>query len=106
MDKRLAYGIPAVLVVLLLVTILVFNVDSITGSDRNIIIIDFDHERAGQHVKELVKNGPRMSGTQEELLGAQYIAGQFEDAGLSDVHLEPFSVPMFEVMRAEIDLVQ
>ncbi|MGA1848703.1 MAG: M28 family peptidase [Thermoplasmatota archaeon] len=105
MDKRLAYGIPAVAVVAILITVAVLNVDSLTGGEEKLILIEFDTSRAGQHVRELIKNGPRMSGSTSEHLGAEYIANQFEDAGLQDVHIEQFTVPMFEVRWASVMLI-
>jgi Iap family predicted aminopeptidase len=107
MDRRFAVGIPAVLIAIVLISVVVINADSLMGGDdESIEIIDFDYQKAGNHVAELVKWGPRMTGSEAELKGAEYIASQFQDAGLSDVHIEEFQVPMFEIRKAEVSLVE
>ncbi len=107
MDKRVLFGIPAGMIGFILISVIVFNADSlIGGDDENIIIIDFDHQLAGDHVRELVQWGPRMTCSEAEMNGAEYIAAQFKDAGLEDVHIETYDVPMFDVRRAEISLVE
>ncbi|MBN1389333.1 MAG: M28 family peptidase [Candidatus Thermoplasmatota archaeon] len=106
MDRRLMFGIPAVVTAILLVTTVVISVNSLIGNDEGILLIGFDHEMAGEHVRNLVQWGPRMTGSEAESLGADYISRQFEDAGLQDVHIETFQVPMFEVVTAELSLVE
>ncbi len=107
MDRRILIGIPAAIIALALVSVVVINADSLLGSDDgSVFLIDFDHQMAGNHVKELVKWGPRMTGSEAELKGAEYIAAQFQDAGLEDVHIEEFQVPMFEVVDAKVSLVE
>jgi hypothetical protein len=104
MNKKLVIGIAASAVVLILITTIVINADKLVGKDDEIVIIDFDYEMAGNHVNQLIQWGPRMSGSQAEEYGADYIAEQFEEAGLEDVHIERFPVPMFEVLRASVSL--
>ena len=107
MDRRVLIGIPAVIIAVALVSVVVINADSLLGGgEENIVIIDFDYQKAGNHVKELVKWGPRMTGSQAELKGAEYIAAQYQDAGLTDVHIEEFQVPMFDIKKAEVSLVE
>ncbi len=72
----------------------------------NFTLVGFSEERAFYDEKALTDIGPRMSGTAAERQGAAYIRDEFEEAGLSDVHMESFSVPMFEVMHAEASLVK
>ncbi|MGA1792536.1 MAG: M28 family peptidase [Thermoplasmatota archaeon] len=106
MDRRLVFGIPAVVIAAILVTTVVISVDSIIGNDSSYRIIDFDTELAGTHVRKLVQWGPRMTGSEAEGMGADYIAQQFTDAGLEDVHIETYQVPLFEVGIAELSLVE
>lgn len=107
MNRKALIGIAASgVVVILIAAAFVFDVESIISGDEGILLIEFDHEAAGIHVRELVKNGPRMSGSEAELAGAEYIEDQFVEAGLEDVHIESYSVPMFEVVRADFSLVE
>ncbi|MGA1820996.1 MAG: M28 family peptidase [Thermoplasmatota archaeon] len=107
MNRKALIGIGAsVTVVILIAAALIFNVESMISGDEGIFLIDFDHEAAGVHVRELVSNGPRMSGSDAELAGAEYIQSQFVEAGLEDVHIESYPVPMFEVVNADFSLVE
>jgi hypothetical protein len=107
MNRKLMIGAVSAAIVFILVSVIVFNASSIMGGDEEeIIIIEFDHQMAGNHVSKLVQWGPRMTGSQAELNGAEYIASQFEEAGLEDVHIEEYQVPMFEVRRAEVSLIE
>ncbi|MFO8051636.1 MAG: M28 family peptidase [Thermoplasmatota archaeon] len=106
MDKKVLIAIPVVIIAAVLIGAVVINAGSILSDKQNKVLIDFDHARAGQHVRELVQWGPRMTGSDAELRGAEYIASQFEEAGLEDVHIETYDVPMFEVMSAEVSLVE
>lgn len=107
MDRRVKIGIPAAILSIILISVIVLNVDSLLGGgEAEVELIEFDYQLAGNHVKELVQWGPRMTGSEAELNGAEYIASQFLDAGLTDVHIEEFQVPMFEVRRAEVSLVE
>ncbi len=78
---------------------------TVMNTQRDYIIMDFDYNAARDHVIELVSNGPRMSGSAAEEEGANYIAGQFQAAGLENCHVEKYSVNMFEVNRAEFSMV-
>ncbi|MCK5772176.1 MAG: M28 family peptidase [Thermoplasmata archaeon] len=106
MDRKHILGLVSGGVVLTLVLATWFGGSIIFGGEEEVYIIDFDHERAAIHVRELCSNGPRMSGSEEERLGAEYIAAQFKDAGLEEVHIETYSVPMFEVRNTRISLVE
>ncbi|MFW3146522.1 MAG: M28 family peptidase [Thermoplasmatota archaeon] len=105
MDRKLLFGIPITIAALILILALVIDAGSFIHSDNPIILIEFDHEAAGNHVRELVQWGPRMSGSEEERLGAEYILSQFQEAGLDEAYIETYSVPMFEVITAEVSLV-
>jgi hypothetical protein len=73
--------------------------------EPELIILGFDVAAARENVEQLIKNGPRMTGSDAELLGAQYIINKFEEAGLENTHIEEYPVDMFEVRRAEVSLV-
>jgi hypothetical protein len=105
MDRKLLYGIPIAVVILILAFAVVLNAGSFIHGDDPVVLIEFDHEAAGNHVRELVKWGPRMSGSEEERMGAEYILSQFQEAGLDEAYIETYSVPMFEVRTAEVSLV-
>lgn len=101
-----------VLFAVLAVTLLAISAVAVLNRDRLLdwtdapFLIGFDINRAEAHVKELIKWGPRMSGTEAELNGALYIQQQFIEAGLTDVHIENYTISMFEVMIASMSLVQ
>lgn len=69
-------------------------------------IIGFDHIRAFGDIVELCKIGPRLSGTENEAKGTEYFVNEFEDAGLSNVHVEYFEMVCYEVERASLALVR
>ena len=107
MDRKGKIGLISVAVIsLIIISAFVFNVDSFLTSENEVEIIGFDYEKAAHHVERLCSNGPRMSGSEEELLGAQYIKGQFEEIGLSDVAIESYEVPMFDINTVEVSLVE
>lgn len=71
---------------------------------NDFVDVDFNPDRAYQDEVALLANGPRMSGTDAERKGAEYIATQFRNAGLKNVAIEKFPVTMFEVKKAEAKL--
>ncbi len=81
--------------------------------DNKYIIIDFDEERCAVDGSTLcdmgmVNNGipgGRLTGTESEYRGAQYILQQFQEAGLSNPHIEEYPVLMFYPNKAEVSLV-
>ncbi len=68
-------------------------------------LISFDYERAYHDEQRLTSIGPRMSGTDAEGQGADYIAQQFVDAGLEEVEILTYDVLMYEVLSAEVSMV-
>ena len=50
--------------------------------------------------------GPRMTGTDAEAQGAEYEMSQMQAAGLKNVHIEEYSIPLFQVKKADVSLVQ
>jgi hypothetical protein len=56
-------------------------------------------------MKFLTEIGPRVPGTPEDLQGAEYVKSRFEEAGLSNVHIEEHTLTTFEVNSASLSLV-
>ncbi|WP_455392335.1 M28 family peptidase [[Eubacterium] cellulosolvens] len=105
MNRKSLFAIVIVVIIIGAVAATV-AVSDIFREEEKLVIIDFDCSVARGHVEQLVANGPRMSGSEEELLGAQYIISKYEEAGLENCHIEKFSVNMFEVIQVEVSLVQ
>jgi hypothetical protein len=78
---------------------------TLLSEEQDLIIMDFDCVAAREHVNNLIANGPRMSGSEAERLGAEYIIKEYEEAGLENCHIEQYSVNMFEINKAEVSLV-
>jgi len=76
------------------------------GEEQELIIIDFDCGAARENVVRLIANGPRMSASEAELRGAEYIVSKYEEAGLVNCNIEKFSVNMFSINNAEVSLVR
>ena len=72
--------------------------------EEDVIIIEYDWQRAYADGEELVSNGPRLAGTQNEYEGAEYIAEQFALANLSNVHIENFTITLYEVNSASLNI--
>lgn len=69
-------------------------------------IIGFDIDRAHADHVWFQELGPRMTGTDAELQGAEYIVAQLRAAGLKNTHIEEYDLDLFAVERAEVSLVQ
>jgi hypothetical protein len=82
-----------------------FAVSKYLEQEKELIILDFNVSAARENVEILISNGPRMAGTEEELLGAQYIVSKYEEAGLENINIEEFPIDLFDVQRAEVSLV-
>lgn len=84
-----------------------------TSSEGDYIIIDFDEEQCSVDLHTLcgmgITNdgipGGRLTGTEAEHNGAQYILDRFKQAGLSNAHIEEFPVLMFYPQSVQISLV-
>ncbi len=97
--------------VLLLIFIVIIAAVGVYAFSENMkgkeyTIIAFDYERAYMDEEALTSIGPRLAGTDEEYQGAVYIKGQFEEAGLYDVHIEDYEVLFYEVNAASVSLIQ
>ena len=97
-------AILAVILVLLIMAAAFHALVLEDDDDTAIIIIGFDHQRAHDDGRALVANGPRTAGTLSEYQGAGYIRDQFELAGLSNVHIEDYTVTLYEVDHASLNL--
>ncbi|MCK4614970.1 MAG: M28 family peptidase [Thermoplasmata archaeon] len=67
-------------------------------------IIEFDWQRAYADGQYLIRDGPRLAGTEEEYRAAEYIAREFIAAGLSNVRIENYTVGLYEVDHASLNL--
>ncbi|UCE74663.1 MAG: M28 family peptidase [Methanomassiliicoccales archaeon] len=105
MSKK--YKISALLLILIIIiaAIGVYGFSQYQSS-MNYTIISFDFERAYNDEDVLTSLGPRLAGTDEEYQGAIYIKNQFEEAGLSDVHIENYEALLYEVNSASVSLVE
>ena len=68
-------------------------------------MIGFDTDRAYKDQAWFQNLGPRMTGTDAELQGAQYIASQLTQAGLKNVHIEEFEIYLFTINKADVSIV-
>lgn len=68
-------------------------------------VIQFDIGRAYADHEWFEALGPRMTGTDAEMEGAQYLMDQMTAAGLKNVHLEEYDLSLFEIVRAEVSMV-
>jgi len=71
----------------------------------NIALIAFSEDRAMEFERALVSMGPRWSGTENEARTAEFIASEFQKAGLKDVKVEDFEEVLWEANSAEISIV-
>jgi hypothetical protein len=68
-------------------------------------LVSFDADRAYKDHQWFQNLGPRMTGTDSELKGAQYIASQLSAAGLKNVHIEEFEIYLFTINKADVSIV-
>ncbi len=68
-------------------------------------IIQFDIGRAYADHGWFQDLGPRMTGTDAEMEGAQYLVDQMTAAGLKNAHVEEYDLFLFEVVTAEVSTV-
>jgi len=99
--------IAVVLTSIVLLAVIAYEVSSRVSEEEEVHfnLISFDCERAFADEIALTDLGPRLAGTEAELKGAEYISSQMSAAGLTDVHIEFFKVPCFEVNNADVSLV-
>ena len=103
-DKSRLLTLAAVLFVVILVSGSYYQVVLKNEDEATIVIIDFDYERAYADAEYLVDAGPRLAGTPEELRGSEYVVEQWKEAGLSNTHVENFTVELYEVNSASLGL--
>lgn len=92
--------------IILLVSVVALGVSSWSTSDyEDLQHIGFDADRALAIETQLTSWPTRHTGTIYELRAAEYIASEFEAAGLKDVHIESYPEVMYEVKGASLQLV-
>jgi len=79
----------------ILVIIAVLVVASLPGPDAP--IVGFDEERAFQDEAYLLSMGSRLEGSEANLRGVDYLVTEFEEMGLTNVHVERFERLLFGV---------
>ncbi len=94
-----------VLVGIIGVAVLAQSGGSIFESDPGLTIIDFDEEAAYADETYLTGLGPRPGGSEAEMKGAQYVADQFNKAGLDQVMIEEYDAEVFEIHKAEVSII-
>jgi len=95
-------------VVFVIVAILVgasLGVPGLFTSRPEYHIIQFDTKRAYADHEWFQELGPRMTGSDSEMEGAQYIVSQLQAAGLKNAHVEEYDLFLFEVVTAEVSMV-
>jgi len=103
-DRRSVVTILAVVLVVLLVSLGFYQVYLKEDDEFDPVIIDFDYQRAYEDGLYLIDEGPRLAGTSQEHRGAEYIRDQFEEAGLSNAHIEDYTVELYEVNTARLNI--
>lgn len=94
-----------VLVIILLLAGVMFSAPVKSVFKEKYHLIPFDSQRAYKDHQWFDRLGARMTGTDAEAQGAEYLASQFEDAGLKDVHIEEYQIMLFEVKKAEVSVM-
>jgi hypothetical protein len=95
-------------VVLAIVAVLVgasLGVPGLFTSKPGYHIIQFDTARAYADHEWFQQLGPRMTGSDAEMEGAQYLVAQMQAAGLKNAHVEEYDLFLFEVVTAEVSTV-
>lgn len=104
MASKKTMAIFLVAVFLLSTTLGAVTVAALSGPG-NISVIAFSEDRVMEFEKTLVSMGPRLSGTANEARTAEFVASEFQKAGLKDVKVEDFEEILWEANTAEISIV-
>lgn len=104
MASKKSMAIFLAAVVIFSTTIGAVTVTALAGNG-SIPAVGFNEARAMEFEQTLVSFGPRWSGTENEAKTAEYVAAQFEKAGLKDVKVEDFEEILWEANTAEISIV-
>lgn len=106
--SRKRKGLAAILVVLAVAAISV-SASSLPGlmfpTHPRFCILQVDYTNAYADEGSLCSFGPRLTGTNGELQGANYIAQVFRNAGLTGVEVLEYYVTCYEVDHASLSLV-
>jgi hypothetical protein len=103
MKKSLKLFSIAIVLIVLLSFIAIYTVSRLSQHDYH--LVDFDSEEAYKDMQFLTGIGPRVPGTDADLQGAEYVKERFTEAGLSDVHIEEYSVTTYGVNSASLSLI-
>jgi aminopeptidase YwaD len=97
------------LVLVLAVAALALSANSLPGilfpHRDKYTILTVDYNAAGSDLVYLVSSGPRFTGSDSELRGAEYIASQFSAAGLKNVEILEYNITLYDVVSASLSLV-
>ncbi|UCE36409.1 MAG: M20/M25/M40 family metallo-hydrolase [Thermoplasmata archaeon] len=104
MSKKIKLFVLFLVIVVIIAAVGVYALKQAQEA-TNYTIVGFDYQRAYNDCDYLTSIGPRLAGTDNEYQGAMYIKNQFQEAGLSNVHLESFSALLYEVNSASVSLV-
>jgi len=106
--RRRKGGIAA-LVLVLVVAALALSANSLPGilfpHRDKYTILTVDYNAAGSDMIYLTSSGPRFTGSDSELRGAEYIASQFAAAGLKNVEIIEYNITLWEMTSASLSLV-
>ncbi|UCG69760.1 MAG: M28 family peptidase [Thermoplasmata archaeon] len=93
-------------IVVVLVIILSFiAIYTVSRSSSDYQLVGFDCDEAYKDMEYLTGLGPRVPGSEEDFEGAEYVRSRFEEAGLSEVHVEEHTITTFEVNSASLSLI-
>jgi len=96
---RFRRGVIVPIVVVLIILVLVLS------SASPSILIEYDQEAAFTDILALEDIGPRVTGSDAELRGAEYTAEVMRGLGLSNVHIEEYPQTLYEVNDASLRLL-
>ena len=102
MKKNLKLLSVIVVIILIFSFIALYSVSKMAAGYH---LVDFNSDEAYVDMQKLTGIGPRVPGTAGDLEGAEYVKSRFEEAGLSDVHIEEHSLTTFEVNSASFSLI-
>jgi len=89
-----------------LVAFLIIITAVLSAGPRPFVNIDVDQDRAYEDMVYLTSFPNRLTGSENEAKAATYIADQFRDAGLTNVHDEEYMQTCYDVISASMTLNQ
>jgi hypothetical protein len=106
--SRLPASRKAIIIIIGIVAILVgasLGVPGLFSVKQKYHLISFDAAKAYADHQWYQNLGPRMTGSDAELKGAGYMMSQMEAAGLKNVHIEEYQIPLFQIKKAAVSVV-